>query len=129
MGRPMAKILIVDDDASFRRMLHQIFTYEPDFEVCGEAENGKEAVEKVLELQPDVVVLDVLMPVMNGLEAARILRLTMPTLPLILNSATVDPVIEQQARTIGISEIVPKSAEALIQKARQILCRDNHAAA
>ncbi len=125
----MAKVLIVDDDASFLRMLHQIFTYEPDFEVCGEAENGKEAVEKALELQPDVVVLDVLMPVMNGLEAARVLRLRMPTLPLILNSATIDPVTEQQARTIGICEIVPKSAEVLIQKARQTLFRDNHAAA
>jgi len=125
----MGKVLIVDDDASFRRMLHRILAYEPNLEVCGEAENGREAIEKILQFQPDVVVLDVLMPVMNGLDAARTLRHMMPTLPLILNSATVDPATEQQARTIGISEIVPKSAEVLIQKARQILSRDNHAAA
>jgi chemotaxis response regulator CheB len=125
----MAKVLIVDDDAFFRRMLHQFFLCEPDFEVCGEAENGKEAVEKALAFQPDLVVLDVLMPVMNGIDAARVLRLMMPTLPLVLNSAAVDPLTEQQARTIGISEIVPKSAELLIQKARRILCRENQAAA
>ena len=125
----MAKVLIVDDDASFRRMLHQVFACEPDFEVCGEAENGEDAVEKAIALQPDVVVLDVLMPLMNGLDAARALRLMMPTLRLILNSASVDPITEQQARTIGISEIVPKSAGLLIQKARRILCRQDEDAA
>jgi len=125
----MAKVLIVDDDASFRQMLHQVFACEPDFDVCGEAENGKEAVEKARALQPDVIVLDVLMPVMNGLDAARALRLMMPTLPLILNSASVDPATEQQARAIGISQIVPKSAGLLIQKARRILCRQDEDAA
>ena len=129
MSCPLAKVLIVDDDVFFRRMLQQFFACESDFEVCGEADNGKEAVEKALAVQPDVVILDVLMPVMNGIDAARVLRLMKPTLPLILNSAAVDPLTEQQARTIGISEIVPKSPELLIRKARRILCRENQAAA
>ena len=71
----MAKtVLIMDDNAFVRYALCELFKREPDFEVCGEAENGKEAIEKAWELHPDLIVLDFSMPVMNGLEAARVLR-------------------------------------------------------
>ena len=70
----MAKVLIVDDNAFLRHALCEIFKRESDFQVCGEAENGKEAIEKAWELHPDLIVLDLAMPVMNGLEAARVLR-------------------------------------------------------
>ena len=63
----MAKtILIVDDNAYIRRALCEQFKRESGFEVCGEAENGKEAIAKALELHPDLIVLDLSMPVMNG---------------------------------------------------------------
>jgi chemotaxis response regulator CheB len=54
-----------------RETLCLLFEREEDFDVCGEAENGREAVEKVTELHPDVVILDLQMPVINGLDAAR----------------------------------------------------------
>jgi chemotaxis response regulator CheB len=120
----MAKVLIVDDNRFFRRMLCERFDREAEFQICGEAENGKEAVEQALKLDPDLIVLDSVMPVMNGLDAARVLRLLMPRLPLIMNSAVPDQLTEQQAQRIGVAEIAPKSAEILIEKARRALHHD-----
>src|SRR5690349_1374095 len=79
-GSTMAKtILIVDDNAHIRLALCELFKREADLEVCGEAGNGKEAIAKALELHPDLIVLDLSMPVMNGLDAARELkRLILP---------------------------------------------------
>ena len=120
----MAKVLIVDDNRFFRELLSNMFDREPDFEVCGEAENGKEAVEKALRLDPDLVILDLLMPVMNGIDAARVLRLIMPRLPVVMNSAMEDQLVEKEARLIGVTEIVPKSAQILIRTARRVLCSE-----
>ena len=120
----MAKtILIVDDNSHIRQTLCEQFQRESDFEVCGEAENGKEAIAKALELHPDLIVLDLSMPVMNGLDAARELKRLMPTVPLIMYSAFGDTFMEQQARLIGISELVSKSQPAviLVRKARSLL--------
>ena len=120
----MAKtILIVDDNAYIHRELCKLFKREEDFEICGEAENGKEAIEKALELRPDLIVLDLSMPIMNGLDAARGLKRLMPTVPLIMYSAFGDVFGEQQARLIGISELVSKSQPAaiLVNKARRLL--------
>jgi DNA-binding NarL/FixJ family response regulator len=100
-----------------------LFKQEADFEVCGEAENGKEAIEKAQELRPDLIVLDLSMPVMNGFDAARVLRRLMPTVPLIIYSAFGDKFAKNPARLIGISEVVSKSehASVLIHKARGLL--------
>jgi len=74
-------------------------------------------------LHPDLIVLDLLMPVMNGLDAARILKRLMPTVPLLMYSAFGDKFAEHQARLIGISEVVSKSenASVLIRIARGLL--------
>jgi two-component system, chemotaxis family, chemotaxis protein CheY len=116
-------VLIVDDNAFLRRGLCELFKREADFEVCGEAEDGKKAIEKARELHPDIIVLDLSMPVMNGFDAARVLKRLMPTVPLIMYSAFGDKVAEHQARLIGISEVVSKSehASVLIHKARGLL--------
>ena len=65
------KVLLVDDSATVREAVRPLFDFHPDFEVCGEAEHGREAVEKAPSLRPDLIILDLSMPVMNGLEAAR----------------------------------------------------------
>jgi two-component system response regulator YesN len=87
------------------------------------AENGKQAIEKAQKFRPDLMVLDLSMPVMNGFDAARSLQRLMPTLPLIKYSAFADRFAEHQARLIGISEVVSKSehASVLIHKARGLL--------
>ena len=89
----------------------------------GSAEDGKKAIEKARELHPDIIVLDLSMPVMNGFDAARVLKRLMPTVPLIMYSAFGDKVAEHQARLIGISEVVSKSehASVLSHKARGLL--------
>jgi two-component system, chemotaxis family, chemotaxis protein CheY len=116
-------VLIVDDSAYIRQALCELFKKEADFEVCGEAENGKKGIEKAQELRPDLIVLDLSMPVMNGFDAARILKRLMPTVPLIMYSAFGDKLAEKKAGLIGISEVVSKSehASVLIYKARGLL--------
>ena len=116
-------VLIVDDNASIRQVLCELFKREVDSEVCGEAENGKEAIEKAQELRPDLIVLDLSMPVMNGSDAARVLKRLMPAVPLIMYSAFGDKLAEDQARLIGISEVLSKTehASVLIRKARGLL--------
>jgi len=120
---PAKSVLIVDDNAFIRQALCELFERESDFEVCGEAENGKQAIEEAQRLRPDLIVLDLSMPVMNGFDAARVLKRLMPTVLLIMYSAFGDRVAERQARLIGISEVVSKAehASALIHKARGLL--------
>jgi two-component system, chemotaxis family, chemotaxis protein CheY len=120
----MAKtVLIVDDNAFIRQAVCDLFEREGDFEVCGEAEDGRQAIAAATCLHPDLVVLDISMPVMNGLDAARVLRALIPNLPLILYSLGVDKAVELQARSIGVSEVVSKSAPVslLISRARHLL--------
>jgi len=115
-------VLIVDDNAVIRQALGDLFKKESDFEVCGEAENGRQAIEKAQQLRPDLIVLDLSMPV-NGLGAARTLKRLMPGVPLIMFSAFGGKFAKQQAQLIGISEVVSKSEHAwvLVQKARNLL--------
>ena len=103
----------------------RMFCVAQDCDVCGEVTNGKEAIDKALELHPDLIVLDISMPVMNGLEAARELKQLMPTVPLLMYSQFGDTFAEQQARLVGISEVVSKSQPAaiLVSKARSLLHR------
>ena len=113
----------MDDNGFIRHALREVFRQEADFEVCGEAENGKDAIKKAQELRPDLIVLDLSMPVMNGFDAARVLKRLMPTVPLIMYSAFGDKLAEKQAQLIGISEVVSKTEHAgvLIHKARGLL--------
>jgi DNA-binding NarL/FixJ family response regulator len=101
-------VLIVDDNLYIRRGLRELFQREEDFDVCGDAENGREAIEKAQELHPDLILLDLSMPVMNGLEAARVLKRVMPEVPVIMYSAFGDPLTESEALSAGVSAFVSK---------------------
>jgi DNA-binding NarL/FixJ family response regulator len=116
-------VLIVDDNAYIRRALRDIFKRQDGFNVCGEASNGREAIEKAHELHPDLIVLDLSMPVMNGLDAARVLRRSLPDVSLIMYSAFADRYAEEQAHLIGISAVVSKSEPpaALVGRAINLL--------
>lgn len=120
---PGRLVLIVDDNPIVRQALCQLFTREGDFNVCGEAENGREAIEKAQLLQPDLIVTDLSMPVMNGLEEARILKTLMPTVPVIVFTAHSDPRVEKEAVAAGVSAVVSKSqaVTVVIATARSLL--------
>ena len=81
----MARILIVDDHPDARAALREILSWHA-FQVCGDAENGKEAVEKVVEMKPDIVLLDINMPVMNGIAAAMEIRRVAPATKIVFLS-------------------------------------------
>jgi DNA-binding NarL/FixJ family response regulator len=120
----MAKmVLVVDDNAVIRQALCRLFSSEPDFDVCGEAENGQDAIEKAQVLHPDLIVMDLSMPVMNGIDAARTLKTLMPAVPVIIFSDYSDVFSEKEARSAGICALVSKSepVSLLIGKARALL--------
>ena len=116
-------VLIADDNAFVRTALFELFEREPDLHVCAVVENGREAIEEACRLRPDLIVLDVAMPVMNGLEAARVLRRRMPNVPLIMYSANPNEVSEQSVRSIGVSGLISKSEKVtvLIDTVRGVL--------
>ena len=101
-------VLIVDDNTLVRRMLRSWLEQHSEWDVCGEAENGKLAVERVQELQPNVVILDLQMPVMNGLEAAREIKRLAPNTALIIFTAHASYQLVREARTHGVSDVVSK---------------------
>ena len=115
-------ILIADDNLFIREALCTFFEQD-DFNVCGEAENGKEAVDKAQELHPDLILLDLSMPVMNGLEATRVLKQMMPEVPVIMYSAQTDSSTEKAARSAGVCALVSKSEKisVLLGQARGAL--------
>src|SRR5580693_91823 len=116
-------VLVVDDNAVIRHALCEVFTSEAGFDVCGEAENGRDAIEKAQALQPDLIVMDLSMPVMNGIDAAHALKTLMPMVPVIMFSEYSDVFSEQEARSAGISAMVSKSehVSVLIDKAHALL--------
>ena len=121
----VSSILIVYDNAHIRKALCDMFKREEDFNICGEAENGREAIEKAQQLQPDLVVLDMSMPVMNGLDAARALKRLLPRVPLIMYSAFGDQYVEQQASLLVISSVISKSepVTTVVGTARSLLAQ------
>ena len=120
---PVRSVLIVDDNPAIRKIVSQLLTSEGDFEVCGQAENGREAIEKAQLLRPALIVTDLSMPVMNGMDETRILRKLMPAVPVILYSAHIDPFVEKEALAAGASAVVSKyeAVATMIGKARELL--------
>jgi two-component system chemotaxis response regulator CheY len=120
--RNLHRILIADDHAAVRTALRSLFD-RSGFEVCGEAVNGVEAIEKAEEFRPDLIVLDFCMPVMDGLEASRQIANLMPDVPLMMFTSHVSKVMEEDARKAGIRRIIAKgeSIQKLLDDARELL--------
>lgn len=104
-----ARILIADDSALVRQQLRSLLEMNSDWEVCGEAVDGREAVDKARQLQPDLVVLDFSMPVMNGLQAAKEISHQFPHIPLLLFSMFLSRQLVEEARKLGFRGAVAKS--------------------
>jgi DNA-binding NarL/FixJ family response regulator len=79
------------------------------FVVCGEAVDGKDAVAKAVELRPDLILIDLVMPAMNGLEASREISSALPGVPIVLHTLYVSNILELEAEKSGISWLLPKS--------------------
>jgi len=115
-------VLVVDDSAMIRQKLVAAFL-SAGFETCREAENGKQAIEVAQQAKPDVIMLDLSMPVMNGLEAAPVLRRTLPETPIILFTLFADSISKSDLSKAGISLVIEKSTPlgTLIDKAEELM--------
>jgi DNA-binding NarL/FixJ family response regulator len=119
----LASILIVDDHPAVRRALRVAFEGQPGFTVCGEAEDGFDAISKAKKLAPDLVVLDLHMPVMDGLQAARELKRLFPKIPLMMLTCYHSTAAEKEALASGVTAVFskPDAMQNLIWQARAIL--------
>jgi len=106
------RILIVDDHEMLRRGVESIIKRNSLGGVCGEAQNGEEAIRKVQELQPDLVILDVSMPVMSGLEAAREIRRIAPATKIVILTMHNSTQIVDAVRDAGADALVVKTEAA-----------------
>jgi DNA-binding NarL/FixJ family response regulator len=105
---PMSNgLLIVDDDAVIRSLI-RTFVEADGYKVCGEAADGFDAIRQATELQPDVILLDLSMPRLNGAEAASVLRHAMPLVPILLFTMHADGFGEKLASAIGAQVVLSK---------------------
>jgi CheY-like chemotaxis protein len=109
MAKNTKRILVADDNPHLRKALCRLFQDHAYLEICAEAVNGREAVEKAVQLKPDLIILDLSMPVMNGLEAARILHQLMPQVPKILFTLHAHALMTADLKSAGIRKVVSKS--------------------
>jgi len=93
------RILIADDHEVMRLGIRNLLESRPEWNICGEASNGQEAVNKALQCEPDVIIMDITMPTMNGLEAARIITESRPDIPIILFSLHLSPDVRAHFNT------------------------------
>ena len=114
------QMLLVDDNPVVRRIVRQVLEKESQLRICGEADDGKEALDKAKLLQPDIVILDLSMPRMGGLEAAPQIRNLLPDACLILFTLYGNEEIERVAKQVGIDAVVSKAdrGDKLVEVAR-----------
>jgi two-component system nitrate/nitrite response regulator NarL len=102
------RILVVDDHEAIRRGLGLLLSTHAEWSICAEASNGVEAIEKAKILRPDVILMDVSMPIMDGIQATRILRTEVPESVVLIFSQNDREIVGRQAREAGASGFVAK---------------------
>ena len=101
-------ILIADDSRNVRRAIHNYLT-ERNFDVCGEAVDGQDAIEKARELEPELVLLDLAMPKTNGIAAASVLKVMMPSVRIVLFTMYSEAVSKSFASLNDVDAMVDKA--------------------
>jgi len=116
-------LIVVDDHPAIRRALRAAFERQPGFSVCGEAEDGFDAIGKAKKLAPGLIILDFRMPVMDGLEAARELKKLFPQVPLMMLTCYHSSAAEKEALASGVTAVFskPDGMQNLIWQARAVL--------
>ena len=112
------RILIADDDAAIRRLLRRLIENHHNWIVCGDAQDGQDAVEKVEALSPDVIVMDLAMPQMNGFQAAKTISRSHPDVPiLLLTVQQLSKELTREAQHAGFKGAVSKNTGSEVVRA------------
>lgn len=120
------RILIVDDNPFVRVCLTRLLRSHTDWQVCGEAADGEEAVRRTQQLNPDLVVLDFRMPKMNGIDAARRIRQVSPETAIVLCTLCFSKELAEMARQAGVARTLSKSdLNRIVPCIEEILRRKN----
>lgn len=122
MEQTLKTVLIVDDSAAIRQELREEFSFH-GFSVCAEAENGRQAIDLARTNHPRLIILDLAMPVMNGLDCAPELRKILPNTPIVLYTAFADAVTTADVKRRGVTTLLAKSEplDHLIALAEKLL--------
>ncbi|HEX6504310.1 MAG TPA: response regulator transcription factor [Terriglobales bacterium] len=103
------RIMIADDGEEVRQVMRAVFEARTEYQICGEASNGAEAVEKALELKPDLLLLDVAMPMLNGVEVASVLAGSLPQMPIVLYTMYNEMLGLSLASAVGAKAVISKA--------------------
>jgi len=116
-------ILVADDSAAVRKVTRLFLETQVDLEVCGEAVDGADAIEKAKALKPDLIVLDLAMPERNGIEAASVIKRMMPEVPIVLFTLYRETLGDALASAIGIDAVLskPEGGWKLLECVRTLL--------
>src|SRR5262250_1859685 len=108
-GTAVLRILVADDHDIIRRGLKQLLTAHPGWSVCGEAKTGREAVTLAEQLKPEIVVMDISMPELNGLEAARRIRKALPKTEIVILTLHFSDQLVREIVEAGVRAYIMKS--------------------
>lgn len=119
-GSSKIRVMLVNDDANMRQLWQDFLAAQPDMVCAGLAANGVEAVQIAQEVQPDIIVMDIMMPQMNGLDATRHIMKTMPQAQIIIYS--VRPDFEHEAFAAGAVKymLIPITSKQLVNEIREV---------
>ena len=122
-AHPRVRVLVADDHEVMRLGIRNLLEVQPGWSVCAEASNGQEAVDKTVQFHPDVIIMDISMPVMNGIDAANQITRTQPQIPVILFSLHLSDDLYPHFQTDGIRGAVAKghAARDLVQAVETVL--------
>jgi two-component system, NarL family, invasion response regulator UvrY len=123
-GKSVVRILVVDDNPAVRHYLRSILEQKPTWQVCDEARTGGEALDRIRKTPPDVVLLDFQMPDLNGLDVAREIARSWPTIPILMVTVHLNAQLTTAAKAVGIRGICAKSDVGSIADAVEELLQE-----
>ena len=111
------KILIADDNLRIRQVLRTLIEGHEDWDVCAEAEDGVQAVNRAKQFKPDLIILDLAMPELNGIEAAGQISKALPGVPMLMLTLYASPLVEKEAEKVGVQRVISKSTNYMLVSA------------
>jgi DNA-binding NarL/FixJ family response regulator len=126
-GGVPVKILIADDKRHFRQELRHLIEVHEGWNVCTEAEDGVQAVNRAKQFKPELVILDLAMPELNGFEAASQISKALPGVPILMLTLYASPQVEKEAERVGVQRVISKSTAFMVLPAiEEALARVHH---